>query len=157
MREVGIDAPFGAEGGDSRVVAAPVARVTVGRMIFGEQLRDVETDTASADDRHPFARALASLDDFDIARDLGMIDARNRRYAWHNAGGENHVVERAQVLRPDASIQLHPSAKLLEPCTKIAQGLGKLLLARNAPGQIELSADFGGRFEHRQVLHATAR
>jgi hypothetical protein len=28
---------------------------------------------------------------------------------------------------------------------KIAQGLGKLLLAGNAPRQVELSADFGGR------------
>src|ERR1700693_1541312 len=133
MGELGIDAPLGAKGGDRRVVTAPVARVTVGRMIFGEQLGDVETDAARADDGHSLARALASFDDLDVARDLGMIDAWNFRYARHDAGGENHIVERVQVLRADASIQLHPGAELLEPRTKIAQGLGELFLAGYPP------------------------
>ena len=66
--------------------------MTVRGMILGEELGDVEADAARADDRHPPARVLASLDDLDVACDLGMIDAGNRRNARHDAGRDDHVL-----------------------------------------------------------------
>ena len=52
---------------------------------------------------------LASLDDLDVARDLGMIDAGNRRRARHDAGGENHVVERVEILAPTRRFNSTPT------------------------------------------------
>ena len=50
------------------------------------------------------ARA-SSLDDLDVARDLRMVDAGDRRRSRHDAGGEDHVVEAAQVRRAGAMIE----------------------------------------------------
>ena len=72
MGELGVDAPLGAERSDGRVVASAVARVTVGRMIFGEQLRDVETDAAGADDRYPLARE-------GLLSNSGSVESRSSR------------------------------------------------------------------------------
>ena len=76
-----IDAPFHRERGDGRIVRTAVARVSVRRIGRAEQFRDIETDSAGADERDALARLPAPIDDPGIARHLGVVDAGDRRRA----------------------------------------------------------------------------
>src|SRR5687768_5816019 len=55
--------------------------------------RDVETDSAHADDRHLAPGLHPARKHVDIARDLRMLDSRDLRQARMDAGSDDHLVE----------------------------------------------------------------
>ena len=90
------------------------------------------------------------IDDVDVARDLRMIDAGNRRRARHDAGREHDVVEAREI----AARRRGGRARSATPvrsmrAAEVAQRLRELLLARNAAREVELAADLGGGVEQR--------
>ena len=106
-----------------------------------QEFRDVESDAAGADDRDVASRVAATLDDVDVARDTWMRKAVDRRLARNDAGREDHLVEVRKIIgrreraEPDVDLQKR------EPSPEVAQRFGELLLARNAPREVELAAD----------------
>src|SRR5437764_7271606 len=119
-----------------------------------EQLRDVKTDAAGADEGDALAGVAASVDDFDVARDLRVVEPWDRWSARHDAGREDYFVESGEITGARAPIEPHVDAELREPRPKITQRLGELLLTRDAPRQVELAADLRRSFEERHRVTA---
>src|SRR4029079_4119564 len=135
-----IDAPF---------VAERIERVRVVVVPMRQQLGDVETDAAGADDRDSLAGGASSFDDVDVARDARMREAFERGPARQYAGRDDDRVERAQIVDLRDAAETALDAKRREQPIEIAQRLAELLLARNSPRQVELAADRRGRLEQR--------
>ena len=150
----GVDPPLIAERDDCRIVLQTSARRAVRRVGHRQQFRDVKADAARADQGHLRARHAASGDHFHIACHFRMLDARDRRRARHDAGGQQHVVEAHEVGCTRAHAQSCLHAEPLEARAVVTQRLRKFFLAGNAPREIELAADFRRRIEQGDVMSA---
>ncbi len=77
-----------------------------------------------------------------------MIDPRQIRHARANARRHDHLVMAGsrQRIGINAGVQMQGDAQFFDHARKVAQGFGKLLLARHPLGQIELPADFAAGF-----------
>src|SRR5205085_524764 len=89
LPHVAIDAPLRAEGVDRALIECGDIALAPVR----EELRDIEADAPRADDRGAPSHRSAAFDDGGVARDLRVIDTGNVRYARHDPGGEDHLVE----------------------------------------------------------------
>ena len=121
-----------------------------------EVFRDVETDAASADHRDVLSDRLAVEDHVEVVQHLRMLDPWNRRGAWRDAGGQDHVVvTRATKSFTETRVFRHSSTRRgLQLAAEVAQGFEELLLARHALGDVELAADFAGRIEQGHLMPA---
>ena len=106
---------------------------------------NVEADAAHADDRHLAPRLPRAAQDLDVARDFRMLDARNRRPARVDAGGDDHLVEAAQVGVARRVVQPHLGAGAAQALRVVGDRFGEFLLAGNLLRQIELAAELARR------------
>ena len=83
-----------------------------------------------------------------------MVDTRQLGHAGGDTGGDGHLVEALEVVgvHPGAELDVDPGVGELVP--EVAQGLVELLLARDAPGDVELTADVIGGVEEGDVVAA---
>ena len=83
-----------------------------------------------------------------------MVDARQLGHARGDAGGDGDLVVALEVVGLDTGAELDVDAGVGELVPEVAQGLVELLLARDAPRDVELTADVVGRVEERDVVAA---
>jgi hypothetical protein len=121
---------------------------------MGQEFRDVEADAAGTDDGDLLAGLLAAFEQVDVARDLGVVYAGNRRRARHDAGGDDDVVVTRKVGGGDTAIELDVDLQFLQTRTEVAQGFAEFLLARDAAREVELAADFRGGIEQADLVPA---
>ena len=108
-----------------------------------QELRDIETDAARADDRDASPHGACAGERIDVAHHHRMVLSGDARVARRDAGREHDILEAlgAQQLgrRGDAEPQRHTG--LAQALAEVAQRLVELLLARDALGEVELAAD----------------
>ena len=131
-------------------MACGIRRSSLLHQVFGH----IEADTTGADHRHLLAHRLVITQDIEVAHHLGMLDTRDIGSARADAGGEDHLVKTAaqQALGTLALAQIELDAALLQPFGEVAQGLVKLLLARDLLGKVELAADFARLIEQAYLM-----
>ena len=98
-----------------------------------EELADIETDAAGADDRHRFSGHLAALDDVEIGRHLVGFDPRDRRLPRADASGQHDMVEAVGLQRSGfgIGIQAQFHAGRFDAFAEVAQRLVEVFLAGN--------------------------
>ncbi len=145
--EVCVDAPLFPE---------LVAIQTGGLALVNEEFRDVEADAAGTDHCYALAYRLALQKHVQVAQNLGVLDARNRRSPWRDPRRQDDLVETAlnQLRHIHASVQAHLDVGGLQFASEITQGLEELFLARHTFGHVELTADLAGRIEQRHLMAA---
>ena len=138
--------------------ASPSLDVPVGRVLRGQEFRDVEADAAGADDRHRAARRACVLRR--CRRSSRPSDGRcpgsAARAARCRSRRSRRRIPRGPP-RPRAVPSASSTPSLREPRAEVAQRLGELLLARDAPREVELAADLGRRVEQRHEVPALGR
>src|SRR5690606_5218799 len=109
----------------------------------GEELADVDPDSAGPDDGHPVARDLLAEDELRIRHHAWVVDALDVGYARLHSGGDDHLVEVLPLdeVRGDPGPQVHLHTEAFELGLVVANRLGELLLAGDALGDGELAAD----------------
>ena len=127
--------------------------------MFHQEFGDVETDAAGTDDGDFRAHRMMACQHIEIAQHARVIVAREIDGARRDAGGYHHVVVSGIAQRGGrrGRAQLHVDPGIGQLMSEIAQGLVKLLLARDLFGVVELAADFSGLLDQRHRMAALAQ
>src|SRR5450830_1307568 len=144
---------------DAPLFPERVAVQAGGHALMHEELRHVEADTTGTDHRDAFAHRFALEDHIEVAQHLGVVDARNRRRAWCDTGGQDDLVvpARRQLRDVDTGVEAQLHMGGLQLAIEVTQGFEKLFLARHALGDVELATDLAGRIEQRHLMAALGR
>ena len=142
----GIDAPLGVE--DLRGNGAR-------RAVLGEVFGDVEADAARTHERDLLAHGHLVAQHVEVGHHLGVVDALDIGDAGRDSRGEDNDVVCREVGCRGPLTQAHLHTGLLEFATEVAEGLGKLLLAGDLLGEVELAADLIVGLEEGDLMTAT--
>ena len=117
--------------------------------VLHEELGNVESDAAGADDRDAPADIGVVPQDVDVTQNVRMILAGYLRVARHDARGEDDgLVGAGHELRGrNALVEMQVHVLELDLPIEVAQHLVELFLARNDLGHVELAADLIGGLE----------
>ena len=148
--------------GFRRITHPPFAPPQVGiigrkRAGMGQKLRNVKTDAACADHRHPRTRHFGAAQHLDIAQHLRAILPRYVRVARLHPGGHNHRIKPGEVggIHPAPQPHRHPAFDQhgLIPADQAV----KLLFPRHHLGKVQLPAHFTCRLEQRDKVPTLRR
>ncbi len=114
--------------------------------VVQQEFCDIETDTASADNRDTFTHGHAIAKHIDIAEHFGVILSFDLRVSWCHARSDDDfvVILGCQRFRGNAIVQLDSHAQQFDLPREVLEHLVKLFLAGNDLGHIQLAADFSG-------------
>src|SRR3954451_14105676 len=132
-------------------------RMAVATPGVSKELRYIEGDAARTDDGNVPSCVPPPFDHVDVADYASMLASRNRGLARHDARRNDPAVMSAHVVDRRHGPQSSFHAERRESIVEITERFRELLLARNPPREIELTADFWVRVEQRDPMSAIGR
>ena len=121
----------------------PFLDVQGGRIVDGEELGEVEADTAGPDDSNGLSDCLVAEHSLRVRHHLGVVDTGDVGHARGDAGRHDDVVELLvdQFFSADPGVQVDVDSGRLELGCEVPDGLGELFFPGNPRCDRELTAD----------------